>query len=304
MLGVDSLAITIPREAVHPHNAQNVPFEVSMNIDKHFNPVFSADILGILRRIKYDEKVQKKSNFLRRTKWRASLEKEDIDEEIERLKRKFRAASYAGKCYDFGELFRKLDKDNNGTLDMEEFEKAVRKFIPTITCRQMRALLKAVDTDGNGEIDEKEFVTIGFDERKDYRLSKMQALLLHGHILRKSQGKVDDSFLGHEDHQPDLELYVWDMSVNPDQPSKGPPRILPDANSDFAHEIRNDRAVFQIPVKVIQPVDLDGSTSAEGRNRNVPGFKMDEWWQEIIERRNKIENEAYKSQNTLMSVQI
>ena len=305
MLGVDSLAITIPREAVHPHNAQNVPFEVSMNIDKHFNPVFSADILGILRRIKYDEKVQKKSNFLRRTKWRASLEKEDIDEEIERLKRKFRAASYAGKCYDFGELFRKLDKDKNGTLDMEEFEKAVRKFIPTITCRQMRALLKAVDTDGNGEIDEKEFVDfIGFEERKDYRLSKRQALLLHECILRKLQGKVDDSSLGHDDHQPGLKQYVWDMSANPNQPPKGPPRIMPDANSDFAHEIRNDKAVFQIPVKVIHPVDLDGSTSAEGRSRKVPGFKMDEWWQEIMARRNKIENEAYNIQNTLISVQV
>ena len=125
MLGTDSLAITVPREVVHYHNAQNISFEVSVDYDKDFYPVFSADILGILRRIKYDEKIRKNSNFLRRTKWRVSMEKENIDEEIEWLKRMFRGASYKGKCYDFGELFKRIDKDDNG--------KWIYPFIPNNT---------------------------------------------------------------------------------------------------------------------------------------------------------------------------
>lgn len=310
LLGSDTLAITIPREAVHHHNIQNAPFKISVDIDKNFNPVFSADCLGILRRIKHDEKIQKKLNFIRRTKWRASIEKESTEQEIEKLKQKFRAASYAGKCYDFRALFRKLDKDGGGTLDMTEFEDAVKKFLPTIARKQMKALIKAVDEDGNGEIDENEFVEfIGNDDHKKHRLSKDEALSLYNYKKNKNLEHVSDTDRDNYDQQKGKK-YVWDMSINPNEPPKGPPRVLPDPNLDFAHEIKSNKAIFQIPVTIVESIDLkegkgyntNGSTNIDTETKSSIdglGINMDNWWKGIMDRKSTIENEAYE--NTKMN---
>ena len=58
---------------------------------------------------------------------------------IEKLKQKFRAASYTTtKGYDYGALFDKIDLDGGGSLDIDEFSAIVKKFCPDITDRQLR----------------------------------------------------------------------------------------------------------------------------------------------------------------------
>ena len=80
-------------------------------------------------------------------------------EEIEKLKNKFRAASYTTTHgYDYGALFDKIDADGGGSLDVEEFGSIVKKFCPDINDRQIKHLLRDADKDGNGSLDREEFV--------------------------------------------------------------------------------------------------------------------------------------------------
>ena len=68
------------------------------------------------------------------------------------------AASYTKKGADIRTLFRNIDTDHSGTLDLFEISHMVKRLIPDVTDRQMRYLLKAIDADGNGTVDEEELV--------------------------------------------------------------------------------------------------------------------------------------------------
>lgn len=82
---------------------------------------------------------------------------------LQRLRQKWRAASYQNGRMDIQRLFRYYDRDNSGELDFDEFKKAARKDAK-LTKREMsdatlRKLFDRVDTDKGG--------TIGFDEFHD-----------------------------------------------------------------------------------------------------------------------------------------
>jgi len=81
------------------------------------------------------------------------------EKELFKLKKRLLAASYVGpKGSDIRTLFRRLDTDHSGQLDVFEISRMVKRLLPDITQRQLRFLMKAIDCDGNGTVDEDELV--------------------------------------------------------------------------------------------------------------------------------------------------
>ena len=58
------------------------------------------------------------------------------------------------------ELFKSLDKDNNGTLSRQEIEEGMTLFVSITGIRgEIDRIMQQVDIDGSGEIDYTEFIT-------------------------------------------------------------------------------------------------------------------------------------------------
>jgi calcyphosin len=51
-----------------------------------------------------------------------------------------------------------MDDNNSGTIDMNEFKKAIRDFKIDLNETEIRQVFQAFDRDGSGEIDYDEFV--------------------------------------------------------------------------------------------------------------------------------------------------
>lgn len=54
--------------------------------------------------------------------------------------------------------FKIMDDNNSGTIDMNEFKKAIRDFKIDLNETEIRQVFQAFDRDGSGEIDYDEFV--------------------------------------------------------------------------------------------------------------------------------------------------
>ena len=57
------------------------------------------------------------------------------------------------------ELFKKYDKDGNGTIDREEFKELFKQFKSNADDSQLDSALQALDTSGDGKISFPEFLT-------------------------------------------------------------------------------------------------------------------------------------------------
>ena len=83
------------------------------------------------------------------------------DDPVEMLKKKLDSASFAFNR-DWANMFRHFDKDNNGSLDAEEFRLALRRVarVPTslLTDLDIQHLYDAIDDSQNGRIEAREFV--------------------------------------------------------------------------------------------------------------------------------------------------
>jgi len=55
-------------------------------------------------------------------------------------------------------MFEAIDRDGSGEIDIDEFEKGIRRLGLGLTPQQLEWLLETMDADGNGLIDEAEFV--------------------------------------------------------------------------------------------------------------------------------------------------
>ena len=81
---------------------------------------------------------------------------------IAKVKRKMRAAAYTVGGVDYAKLFRHYDRDNSGSLELDEFMSAIRRDakIPKkdVSDRDLEAVFAAVDDDGGGSVDIDEFV--------------------------------------------------------------------------------------------------------------------------------------------------
>ena len=96
-------------------------------------------------------------------------------EEIENVRHKLLAASYASSGgNDFKKLFDRIDTDHNGTIDLRELGREVKKLVPGLSDGKVQSLLKIADTDGNGELDLQEFISF-IDHRQT-----LQALIDRG----------------------------------------------------------------------------------------------------------------------------
>ena len=74
-----------------------------------------------------------------------------------KIRHKLLAASYTQYGSDIEKLFREIDVDHNGTIDMAELEHEVRRLLPHITDRKIEKLMKIADVDGSGMLDLDEF---------------------------------------------------------------------------------------------------------------------------------------------------
>ena len=83
---------------------------------------------------------------------------------MDRLRRKLDSAAYVFGGRDYVRLFQQYDRDNSGSLDFDEFRRAVRKDCKVKTSEvpdsELKELFDHVDDDGSGEIDVEEFVEL------------------------------------------------------------------------------------------------------------------------------------------------
>lgn len=80
------------------------------------------------------------------------------------LRRKLDTAAYTFGGRDYVKLFNHYDRDNSGTLDWDEFRRAVRKDVKVavgeVPDNELKELFDGVDDDGSGEVDCEEFVML------------------------------------------------------------------------------------------------------------------------------------------------
>ena len=81
---------------------------------------------------------------------------------IAKVKRKMRAASYTVGGVDYAKLFHHYDRDNSGSLELDEFQSAIRRDAKIskkeVSDKELAAVFAAVDEDGGGSVDIDEFV--------------------------------------------------------------------------------------------------------------------------------------------------
>jgi len=86
----------------------------------------------------------------------------------QRLRQKFKAASYSDGAMDLPRLFEHYDRDNSGEMDFDEFRRAVRKdgkiTKAEVSDKALRKLFDDADTDKGGSIGLDEFVSLLQDE--------------------------------------------------------------------------------------------------------------------------------------------
>jgi calcium-dependent protein kinase len=108
-------------------------------------------------------------------------------------------------------LFKKLDRDNNGTLSKHDILNGVGQF-RNISETEAERILREVDSDQSGEIDFSEFVTASFDKKK--LLSSERLNLAFGEYDVDRCGKITKekirALLG-KDHEYDDS--VWESMI-------------------------------------------------------------------------------------------
>ncbi|WZZ41313.1 hypothetical protein YC2023_037572 [Brassica napus] len=55
------------------------------------------------------------------------------------------------------QVFKRMDKNKDGKISLDEFSEGIRAFSSSITSEQIDELFKDLDVDGDGQIDVKEF---------------------------------------------------------------------------------------------------------------------------------------------------
>lgn len=67
---------------------------------------------------------------------------------------------YGQKMKDARQAFGLMDKDGGGTVDTQEFGKALKRLGFKLSPKQLQEVLEVVDADGSGEVDYQEFVSM------------------------------------------------------------------------------------------------------------------------------------------------
>ena len=64
------------------------------------------------------------------------------------------------------QMFKQFDKDNSGTITINELQKGLEKKGARSTKTELEKMLKEMDVDGNGELDYEEFIAATLDQSK------------------------------------------------------------------------------------------------------------------------------------------
>ena len=95
------------------------------------------------------------------------------EDELERVRHKLLAASYTEHGANIERLFKQIDHDHNGHIDMQELSGEIRRLVPSITKAKLDALMAIADEDGNGQMELNEFMSF-IDHRNS--LGKFKSL--------------------------------------------------------------------------------------------------------------------------------
>ena len=83
---------------------------------------------------------------------------------LEKVRTKFRAASYHAGVQDWAKLFAHYDRDQSGTLGFDDFRRAVRRdakiSAASVGDDELKDVFASVDLDGSGSIDADEFTAL------------------------------------------------------------------------------------------------------------------------------------------------
>jgi Ca2+-binding EF-hand superfamily protein len=153
---------------------------------------------------------------------------------LEQLRTHFRRSTQeSARKRGFEAIFRLYDDDDSGTLDVSEFESAVRKDLKldaeTCSGDDIRLLFSAIDTDGTGTIDAQEFVewlwskdsTRGtaklVDNRRRMQAKKMRAVKAKFHLeaadIAEKTGWSDIFSMYDADGSGELDPQEWLTAV-------------------------------------------------------------------------------------------
>ena len=90
---------------------------------------------------------------------------------LDKIRKRFRAASYATSGMDWEQVFKRYDKSGDNMLDQTEFFEALRKGLKIssrdVSDRDIDVLMHELDLDDNGAIDLVEFASFLHDDEKE-----------------------------------------------------------------------------------------------------------------------------------------
>merc|ERR1712230_321303 len=97
-------------------------------------------------------------NYMENKKFPSS----DVTAIVEKLKEKFREQAVLIR-----DVFRRVDEDHSGSLNMSEFRRALKKFNFDVTDQELISIMRKFDPDGDGSIRYDEFCSSVLDS--DYK---------------------------------------------------------------------------------------------------------------------------------------
>lgn len=118
-------------------------------------------------------------------------------------------------------LFRNLDRDKNGVLEMEELELALSQC--SNRTDKWKFYLDIVDENGSGSLDEEEFINLMIISQSDYNSLIQSEEIFHKYNTNKEDNKLDRSELrncvddlGLQITEEDFEEVIREFDLNKD----------------------------------------------------------------------------------------
>ena len=106
---------------------------------------------------------------------------------LERVRQKFRTASYTTGRQDWARLFRHYDRNNSGVLEFDEFRRAVRRdakmTAAMVSDTELGDMFDSVDLDGGGTIGLPEFLTLLGAEKQRSSGAQARAGSISGQVI-------------------------------------------------------------------------------------------------------------------------
>lgn len=120
------------------------------------------------------------------------LNKFTIQDLIREIKAKIYERSASGGLRGLSKIFKTMDNNNNGKLDLDDFRWGLMDFGLQLTKDEATKVLDHFDRDGNGQVDFNEFLTTIRGSLPDSRKKVVRAAYDKLDVTRDGQVKLDD----------------------------------------------------------------------------------------------------------------